>query len=482
MRPRRSRPMGTGLPPAQVIRAGHLDTVRLASLLSARLQRRCLVGETTGAVTLLLMPEAGLTRILALTLYYPPHSFGGYERSCRDVMTRLATRGHEVSVLTSDLRLAGVEESDDPRVAVRRELGTWLRADALYRPSLRSRLAIERSNHRALDAMLREHRPEVVTVWHMGAMSLGLLERLARNKMPLVYVIGDDWLCYAPELDSWGRLFRKIGPFAGLIEPLVGVPTRLHNLGHSAILFNSRDNQRRAHAGSRWHFEHEAVIYVGLDKAVFTPGVSRERDWGRRLLFAGRFDPRKGLATVIEALPALDEHVLEVRGTGGAEERERLRAMAHELGVADRVWFADPLAPAALAERYRQADAVVFPSIWEEPFGLVPVEAMACGTPVVATGTGGSGEFLLGGINCVRFTAGNAQSLVAAVRRLAGDVKLRRALVESGLRTAAYFDVERLTDAVADWVAAAKRGFSGPLPRSRRFEATVATAATETEC
>ena len=85
-----------------------------------------------------------------------------------------------------------------------------------------------------------------------------------------------------------------------------------------------------------------------------------------------------------------------------------------------------------LAGRYRDADAVVFPSEWEEPFGLVPLEAMACGTPVVATGVGGSGEFLVDGVNCVRFRAGDPAALAAAVRRAGRRRGLRARLVADG--------------------------------------------------
>jgi len=62
------------------------------------------------------------------------------------------------------------------------------------------------------------------------------------------------------------------------------------------------------------------------------------------------------------------------------------------------------------------------------------------------------------------------------VRRLGGDAELRARLVAAGRHTAAFFDVEHLTDAVEDWVAAAARGFAGTLPASRRFTAAVALA------
>jgi hypothetical protein len=127
-----------------------------------------------------------VTRILALGLYYPPHHYGGYEVACRDVMERFVARGHEVAVLTSEYRLDGVAEPDGTDespgrpevrggVTVHRRLGRWFKGDALYAPAPWTRWRIERANQAALAEVLDAFAPDVVSVWHMGALSLGLL-------------------------------------------------------------------------------------------------------------------------------------------------------------------------------------------------------------------------------------------------------------------------------------------------------------------
>jgi glycosyltransferase involved in cell wall biosynthesis len=103
-----------------------------------------------------------------------------------------------------------------------------------------------------------------------------------------------------------------------------------------------------------------------------------------------------------------------------------------------------------LHERYGDADVCVFPSEWAEPFGIVPLEAMASGTPVVATGTGGSGEYLVDGDNCVLFQPGDVGGLAEGVRALAGDPALRARLIAGGLATAARLTVDRLADQLED--------------------------------
>ena len=108
---------------------------------------------------------------------------------------------------------------------------------------------------------------------------------------------------------------------------------------------------------------------------------------------------------------------------------------------------------------------MVFPSEWAEPFGLIPLEAMACGRPVVATGTGGSAEFLLDGVNCLLFDPGDPDSLAASVRRLGAEPSLRARLIAEGLLTADGFDTERLALVLEEWhVAAAERFAQGEPP------------------
>jgi glycosyltransferase involved in cell wall biosynthesis len=137
-----------------------------------------------------------------------------------------------------------------------------------------------------------------------------------------------------------------------------------------------------------------------------------------------------------------------------------------DLGLHGRVTFA-AVDRAALRSHYLRADAIVVPSEWPEPFGLVPIEAMACGRPVVATGTGGSGEFLVDGGNCLRFPAGDPKALSEAVLRLAGDPDLRTTLIAGGLRTASMLDTDRLADVLEEWHLAAVARFADGEPSPR---------------
>jgi D-inositol-3-phosphate glycosyltransferase len=145
-------------------------------------------------------------------------------------------------------------------------------------------------------------------------------------------------------------------------------------------------------------------------------------------------------------LPSLPRATLAMYGRGGEAERARLAALAVELGIEHRVTFGS-LDPQEVGAAYRAADCVVFPSEWPEPFGLVPLEAMECETPVIATGTGGSADFLDDRVNCLLFEPGNPTSLATAVEEMAADDVLRSKLRAQGRATAKSYDVAHMADA-----------------------------------
>jgi glycosyltransferase involved in cell wall biosynthesis len=421
-------------------------------------------------------PATG-TRILVLSNMYPPHAYGGYEMMCADVVERFRRKGHRVEVLTTTMRLAGVDDMAGERATgVRRDLAFYWDDHVLLRPPVHRSLGIERANQRALAAALDEFEPEVVSVWNMGAMSLGLLTTIARRGIPMVFNVCDDWLYYGPHVDSWSRLFLgRVGRVvAPLVRLLAGVPTGLPDLDRAgAFCFTSHHTRDFARTRTRWEFPRSAVMYSGIDPADF-PLQARSGDdgFGWRLLYAGRIDPRKGIDTLLRALDSLPDHATaSILGTGDAEELSRLRALCVELGVADRVSFG-AVPRSQLRAAYEAADAVVFPSTWAEPFGLVPVEAMAIGALVLGTGRGGSDEFLIDGFNCLRFPPGDHEALAAGLRRLAGDPALRRQLREGGFATAAELTVDRTAAVLEEWHVAAARRFAGGEPPHRPLEFT----------
>jgi glycogen(starch) synthase len=403
-----------------------------------------------------------VTRILVLTNLYPPHALGGYEWSCHDVMRRLRDRGHEITVLTTSTRLPGVPDGDEH--GVHRELEWYWDDHVLVSPPPWQRPGIERRNQRRLRRRLADARPEVVSVWNVGAMSLGLLRTVADRAIPMVYAVCDEWPVYGLPMDPWTRVFTKRPRLGRLAETVLRIPSHLGDLGPTgAFCFVSEHTRAACRAQSPFSFPLSTVVHSGIERSDFPTVDPDERPWSYRLLYVGRLDERKGVLTAVDALARLPRTAtLHMVGIGDATDAIRDRADA--LGLSDRVMI-ESRPRAELASVYRQADAFLFTSEWDEPFGLTPIEAMACGIPVVGTATGGSAEFLQDEATCLRYPAGEADALAAAVERLAGDPALRVRLVRGGHRIAAELTTDRLADVFEDWHRAAAAGYpDGPPP------------------
>lgn len=165
--------------------------------------------------------------------------------------------------------------------------------------------------------------------------------------------------------------------------------------------------------------------------------ASPERSHGDpTVLFVGRLVERKGVAHLIEALAQLRDHSrLVVVGDG--PERPRLEARARELGVADRVLFRGKVSDAELRGAYQAADVFVLPSVLDsrgdtEGLGVVLLEAMNYGVPVIASRIGGIVDIVRDNETGILVSPGDAAALAAALRALLTDAPRARRLGEAG--------------------------------------------------
>lgn len=400
-------------------------------------------------------------RVLAVGNIYPPHDLGGgYELTWRSSMLALRDRGNDVRVLTSAYRAPDLPPTEELDPGVHRELRLYWEQHAFPRRGIRSRWQIERHNGATLARHMAEFKPDVVNWWGMGGLSMSLVERVRREGLPAVGVVGDEWLVWGPKADAWARPFRRRPRLARLVEWITGLPTRPDIGAGATWLFNS-EFVRGKTASAGVSLPHSAIAHPGIEVELFGP-AEPPAPWAWRLLYLGRLDSRKGVQTVIEAMPLLPvETTLVLQGSGDEEYVGSLRELVGRLGLENRVTFSQ--APRGqLREVYAACDAVVFPVVWDEPWGLVPLEAMAVGCPVVATGTGGSAEYLQHETNCLLFSpTTSAQALSDAVTRLAYDEALRERIRAEGQRTAARYTEQAYNEAIAAALRSAADGAAG---------------------
>jgi glycosyltransferase involved in cell wall biosynthesis len=157
---------------------------------------------------------------------------------------------------------------------------------------------------------------------------------------------------------------------------------------------------------------------------------------GPTLVFAGRLTRQKALEVAFQAVERLPDVTLLVAGEG--PERASLERAAHDLGLDGRVRFLGPQTRRAVLELFRAADAAILSSAWEN-FPHAVVEALAAGTPVIATAAGGVAEVVRDGENGLLVAGGDPEALAGAVARYLEDDDLRRRL-----RAAAAPSVEHL--------------------------------------
>jgi glycosyltransferase involved in cell wall biosynthesis len=360
-------------------------------------------------------------------------------------MEHARSLGHQVRVLVSDYRQPGVAVEQDPDV--HRSLRWYWDLDRYQFPRLSplERLSIERHNAAELARHLRELQPDVVSWWSMGCMSLAMIEQVRRAGIPASFVVHDDWLVYGPHYDQWIRMWRGWrNAVAPAVERVSGIPTEVDLSAAGRFVFNSRYTFERAReAGIAPPVA--TVVYPGIDERFLTE--SPPEPWRWRLACVGRIDRQKGVDVAIRAVARLPKTAaLSIWGTGDDRYIEEMRRLAAKLGVGDRVRFEGWADPDRLTHIYADADAVLFPVRWEEPFGLVPLEAMGVGRPVVSTARGGTTEFVRDGDNALVFTVDDDAALSDAILRLGEDAGLRERLRDGGRRTAATFTLAEFAD------------------------------------
>jgi len=181
------------------------------------------------------------------------------------------------------------------------------------------------------------------------------------------------------------------------------------------------------------------VVPCGVDVEHFCPdGPAEARPSGRRrVVVVGRLVQRKGVADVVAALPMLPGVELVVAGGPDADglaahaEARRLQVLAAASGVADRVELRGRVDRRWLPALLRSADVVACVPRYE-PFGLVALEAMACGVPVVASAVGGLCDTVVDGVTGLHVPPGNPEAVAAAVGRVLADPALAATVGAAG--------------------------------------------------
>ncbi len=305
-------------------------------------------------------------------------SAGGIATYIRRLGEAQHTRGHEVWYLSFEPPRNGVFPPDRVE-AVAGDADLFVRAAALDVDILHL--------HRSVAALPEDRVPTVRTMHGHQAGCPSGSRYLARSGMP----------CDRPYTVA-GCLWGHVVDRCGSVRPhqLVGNFQRIHH---------QRGQVAEVPTYTVSAFLRKQMLRAGCDAAQVqtipspAPRVEKafepvNRDGVPRFLYLGRLVPQKGLDWLLRATAAASVPVhIDVGGEG--PQRQELEALARELGIEAQVTFHGWVKSARVTELMRQARAVVFPSVWHEPAGLVSLEAAAYGRAVIASATGGIPEYAL---------------------------------------------------------------------------------------
>jgi glycosyltransferase involved in cell wall biosynthesis len=404
-------------------------------------------------------------RILIVSTLYPPVAVGGYEVECSGVVERLREH-HDVLVLTSDQDSTSVLEQADIRRELRR-----LTPDA--RGALRAPAASVQAVGVARRAL--SWSPDLVYSWNGSSIPHAALRVLADSGVPLAFRVCEHWFGGIFVEDQFMRELLAVRRPPARAVWAVGcrAVNRLPSLHldprapmRTAISWNSEAIRRMVALQPFIEPVLERIGHSVPRHGDVYAAVVRNPAPEPEIVFLGRVTPYKGLDVAIEALALLgSEHGISARllvlGPEDKDYGAELRRLAERRGVAEQIAWRGAVAPEQIAAALARAQALIVPSVWDEPFPLVTIEAALARVPIVASDVGGIGEGMHDEQHALLFGRADA--------RLAADA-LARTLRERGQ-----------TDArVARAYERAQRFRLGPyLDEQERFVADAYEALTE---
>jgi len=356
-------------------------------------------------------------RYLVLTELFLPTK-GGTAVWFDEVYRRLG--GKEIHIVTADVPGAAEHDRSHPntihRLALQRV--SWLKPESLLMYAKFFFTALRLAVTRRIDAVHAGRAlPEGLVAWLVARLSL---------RPVVIYAHGE-------ELTGWGKGNKyKAMCFA---------------LRHADKVIANSDFTRDTLIGMGVSAGRIVLIHPGVDTERFRPGL-RADDLraglglgaaSKLVLSVGRLSRRKGFDTLIRSLPALRAHGFDVHLAivGIGEDADYLDGVAKEAGVVDRVHRLGHVPMEDLPRWYNACDVFVLANREiggdTEGFGMVFIEAAACGKAAIAGRAGGTGSAVLDGVTGLRVDASAEAELVAALARLLGDPSLLESMGQAGL-------------------------------------------------
>lgn len=362
-------------------------------------------------------------RIVLLSNLYPPYIEGGAEVAAEAIVQGLRDRGHEVMVLSSSYGCPAPQQNEYIYRSLSYSPAPHFELQCSIAQQLRHIYSYYRhfhhpANKRKLHQMLTTFRPDILYIWEITGIGVcSILSLLLTLSIPIVFHLGSYWYQY---VCSAKTAFSRL-PLRSCKQLLIGHVPRLQYTSLIATSETIKEEYGRAGCDP----SRIEVIYNAVPPSFLT--LPYLRDGPRpiqqtlQLLFVGRLCLEKGILVLLHTLDFLMNQQgksnlhLHICGNGDKAFVQRIKHLINSMRIADIVTFHGRLRQEELLAHYDRADILLVPSLWLEPFGLVIVEAMARGLPVIASGIGGPAEILTHGKDGLLIEPGNQQALADAI-------------------------------------------------------------------
>lgn len=342
-------------------------------------------------------------RILVIVPYYSPH-LGGLENYARHISQGLSDLGHEIMIVTSNHLIRHKEVVTIDGIKVHR-LPYWFKlfntpVNPLWRIQLRR--------------IVKNYQPDVINA-HTPVPYISDTGERVRGNIPFILTYHNDLTKNNYILDILCQLEYMLLTNKTLRRSTNIIGTSSTYIEHSRYLSPHIDKCR--------------VISPGVDTKLYT--IQKKDNTQSKVLFVGQLHSNhshKGLNVLIRAMPLLKSENVELIIVGEGDDIPRYKALALELGVSS-INFMGRISDKQLASTYQSASVLILPSTTKaEGFGMVILEAAACGTPTIASNIGGISEAVQNGKTGLLIEPNNTRALAEAIDVVLGDPILREQL------------------------------------------------------
>lgn len=349
-------------------------------------------------------------KLLLLNYEYPPLG-GGAGNATQRTAAELARLGHTVHVLTS--RMGGEPSKlEENGVTVHR---VWSRRRSIHEAGLMAAATYLWGAFWALRKLARQHDYDLYHFYF--ALPTGLLSLFVRWRLKKPYVVA----LRGSDVPGYDRTHPYLKPLHAMLRPLS------RYIWTNAETVTALSEPLRQLALETVPDVSVMVVGNGVDASVFPEKVNRSATAPLRLLTVCRLIKRKGLEHLIHAMKTLGPRGIRLCIAGTGEQQEYVANLVQSLGLADSIELAGYVPRDELAAYYHDADVFVLPSL-AESFGLVLVEAMSCGLPIVATRVGGIPEIVDEPDGGLLINPGSAEAIVEAIERFNEQPESLRAM------------------------------------------------------